>query len=142
MAGKQEVKLTFAGDDKSLSKTFGSVGTAAQQMESKVGRSASGMASSGDKATKGLGRSFQYAKGAIVASGITSAIGGMTRFLGGMIGEAREVCEGLRVHRARHQDYRRVELDVGEADRRAVAVDLAEDRRGRRADPAPRPTCC
>lgn len=90
MAGKQEVKLTFAGDDKSLSKTFGSVGTAAQQMESKVGRSASGMASSGDKATKGLGRSFQYAKGAIVASGITSAIGGVTRFLGDMIGEARE----------------------------------------------------
>lgn len=90
MAGKQEVKLTFAGDDKTLSRTMDKVGKNAEQMQDRVGRASSDMASKGQKATSSLGKSFQYAKGVILAGGIQAAIGGVAHFIGSMVDEARE----------------------------------------------------
>lgn len=90
MAGKPQVTLEFAGDDKKLSKTFDDVGAKAKQMEQSVGRSSGDMASKSKRASGFMHNAFSFAARSMTSNFSQAAIGQVTTFLSGMVTEARD----------------------------------------------------
>lgn len=86
MSGKNTVTLEFAGDEKKLTASMNNVGKASKGLET----SFTGVATTADKSSRGIGGAFRSAKGYIAAAGIGAAVGGITTFLHGMVDEARE----------------------------------------------------